>query len=147
MVPSIFLLLSLPFLGYSAVYDYKNHEVQAWVLIVLLVLGISNCIYLNADIVNVVVSVVLFGSIFGVLALIGRSWGDFFLFLLFGLFIIGKNSIFVFCWWFLLFGFLLTCYFIVKERVFSWVGLRKFEFPLVPVIFFSFCFWCIWLLF
>jgi len=135
----VFLLLSVVVLGYSAWYDYKNKMVQTEVIVLLIIFGLLYNIFNNSNWFDVLGFVILMVMLFLIPCLVGMGLGDLFLFAGLGLFF---DDVLLFRWFliaFLVGSCVWTAWYVYKFNLLDdKKELKKFEFPLVPVILFSF---------
>jgi len=135
----IFLLLSVVVLGYASWYDYKNKMVQTETIVLLIIFGLLYNFTNNSNWVDVLGFVILMAVLFGLPCLIGMGLGDLFLFIGLGLFF---NDVLLFRWFlvaFLMFSCVWTAWYVYRFSLLKdKKELNRFEFPLVPVILFSF---------
>lgn len=140
----IFVLVCI-ILAHSAVYDYKHKIVQWFVPVALISCGILYLLLGYASMVDTFAVIVLIAFIFGLPCLFNFGVGDLLIFIGLGFFLGTEESLFSFLSIFLAIWFIWTVFIIAKykkEKKFnSWKSILYEEYPLIPVVAFSFYVW------
>jgi len=138
-LPLVFLLLSVVVLVYASWYDYKNKMVQTETIVLLIMFGFLYNFANDSNWFDVLGFVILMVMLFLIPCLVGMGLGDLFLFAGLGMFF---NDVLLFRWFliaFLVGSCIWTCWYVYRFNLLDdKKELKKFEFPLVPVILFAF---------
>lgn len=141
MLPSILILATMGMLGYASLYDLKHKLIQFPVILLIYLFGIAYIFLNKSDLFNVGITVLVMVMLFGGAYVYGMGAGDMLLFIGLSLFFESMDDITTFMILFIVVAVIVVIfYYWKKKEIRERNKLLKFEFPLVPVIFASFCF-------